>query len=192
VKSAVAELTPDQKDFFVTYAVEEGQKYTFGDITVNTKNSKLSGEVLRAFVPIRSGAMFERDLVEKAIESITFAAGSSGYAFVDVRPRETADRDNRKVNIVFDVDEGPRVYVERIDVIGNTATLDQVIRRELRLAEGDAFNRVLIDRSKNRVKALGFFKEVEIEEKPGSLPDRTVVEVKVEEQATGELAFSVG
>ncbi|GIU66119.1 outer membrane protein assembly factor BamA [Candidatus Phycosocius spiralis] len=192
VKSAVAELTPDQKDFFVTYAIEEGAKYTFGDISVNTKNSKLSGDVLRAFVPIRSGAVFERDLVEKAIEAITFAAGSSGYAFVDVRPRESADRDKRKVNIVFDVDEGPRVYVERIDIIGNSATLDQVIRRELRLAEGDAFNRVLIDRSKNRVKALGFFKEVEIEEKPGSLPDRTVVEVKVEEQPTGELAFSVG
>jgi outer membrane protein insertion porin family len=192
VKSAVAELTPDQKDFFVTYAVEEGPKFTFGDISVNTKDSKLSGEVLRAFVPIRSGSVFQRDLVEKAIEAITFAAGSSGYAFVDVRPREVADRDGKKINIVFDVDEGPRVYVERIDIIGNTGTLDPVIRREMRLSEGDAFNRVLIDRSKNRVKALGFFKEVEIEEKPGSLPDRTVVEVKVEEQATGELAFGLG
>ena len=192
VKSAVAELTPDQKDFFVTYAVEEGPKFTFGDISVNTKNSKLSGDVLRAFVPIRSGAMFQRDLVEKAIEAITFAAGSSGYAFVDVRPREVADRDGKKINIVFDVDEGPRVYVERIDIVGNSGTLDPVIRREMRLSEGDAFNRVLIDRSKNRVKALGFFKEVEIEEKPGSLPDRTIVEVKVEEQATGELAFGLG
>jgi outer membrane protein insertion porin family len=192
VKSAVAELTPDQKDFFVTYSVEEGPKFTFGDISVNTKNSKLSGDVLRAFVPIRTGATFQRDLVEKAIEAITFAAGSSGYAFVDVRPREEADRENKRVNIVFDVDEGPRVYVERIDIVGNSGTLDPVIRREMRLSEGDAFNRVLIDRSKNRVKALGFFKEVEIEEKPGSLPDRTVVEVKVEEQATGELAFGLG
>jgi outer membrane protein insertion porin family len=192
VKSAVAELTPDQKDFFVTYSVDEGPKFTFGDISVNTKDSKLSGDVLRAFVPIRSGAMFQRDLVEKAIESITFAAGSAGYAFVDVRPREVADREGKKINIVFDVDEGPRVYVERIDIVGNTGTLDPVIRREMRLSEGDAFNRVLIDRSKNRVKALGFFKEVEIEEKPGSLPDRTVVEVKVEEQATGELAFGLG
>jgi outer membrane protein insertion porin family len=192
VKSAVAELTPDQKDFFVTYALEEGPKFTFGDISVNTKNSKLSGDVLRAFVPIRTGAVFQRDLVEKAIEAITFAAGSSGYAFVDVRPREEADREGKKVNIVFDVDEGPRVYVERIDIVGNSGTLDPVIRREMRLSEGDAFNRVLIDRSKNRVKALGFFKEVEIEEKPGSLPDRTVVEVKVEEQATGELAFGLG
>jgi outer membrane protein insertion porin family len=192
VKSAVAELTPDQKDFFVTYAVEEGPKFSFGDISVNTKNSKLSGDVLRAFVPIRSGSMFQRDLVEKAIEAITFAAGASGYAFVDVRPREEADREGKKINIVFDVDEGPRVYVERIDIVGNSGTLDPVIRREMRLSEGDAFNRVLIDRSKNRVKALGFFKEVEIEEKPGSLPDRTVVEVKVEEQATGELAFGLG
>ncbi len=192
VKSAVAELTPDQKDFFVTYAVDEGPKYTFGDITVNTKNSKLSGDLLRAFVPIRSGAKFERDLVEKAIEAITFAAGSSGYAFVDVRPREVADREGRKVNIVFDVDEGPRVYIERIDIVGNSGTLDPVIRREMRLSEGDAFNRVLIDRSKNRVRALGFFKEVDIEEKPGSLPDRTIVEVRVEEQATGELAFGLG
>jgi outer membrane protein insertion porin family len=192
VKSAVAELTPDQRDFFVTYSVEEGPKFTFGDISVNTKDSKLSGDLLRAFVPIRSGAMFQRDLVEKAIEAITFAAGSAGYAFVDVRPREVADRENKKINIVFDVDEGPRVYVERIDIIGNSGTLDPVIRREMRLSEGDAFNRVLIDRSKNRVKALGFFKEVEIEEKPGSLPDRTVVEVKVEEQATGELAFGLG
>jgi outer membrane protein insertion porin family len=192
VKSAVAELTPDQKDFFVTYSVEEGPKFTFGEISVNTKDSKLSGEVLRAFVPIRTGATFQRDLVEKAIEAITFAAGSSGYAFVDVRPREEADREGKKINIVFDVDEGPRVYVERIDIVGNSGTLDPVIRREMRLSEGDAFNRVLIDRSKNRVKALGFFKEVEIEEKPGSLPDRTVVEVKVEEQATGELAFGLG
>jgi outer membrane protein insertion porin family len=143
-------------------------------------------------VPIRSGATFQRDLVEKAIEAITFAAGSAGYAFVEVRPREEADRENKKINIVFDVDEGPRVYVERIDIIGNSGTLDPVIRREMRLSEGDAFNRVLIDRSKNRVKALGFFKEVEIEEKPGSLPDRTIVEVKVEEQATGELAFGLG
>ncbi len=192
VKSAVAELTPDQKAFFVTYAVDEGAKFTFGDISVNTKNSKLSGDLLRGFVPIRTGALFQRDLVEKAIEAITFAAGSSGYAFVDVRPREVADRDGNKVNIVFDVDEGPRVYIERIDIIGNSGTLDPVIRREMRLSEGDAFNRVLIDRSKNRVKALGFFKEVEIEEKPGSLPDRSVVEVKVEEQATGELAFGLG
>jgi outer membrane protein insertion porin family len=192
VKSAVAELTPDQKDFFVTYSVDEGSKFTFGDISVNTKDSKLSGDLLRAFVPIRTGATFQRDLVEKAIEAITFAAGSAGYAFVDVRPREVADREGKKVNIVFDVDEGPRVYVERIDIVGNTGTLDPVIRREMRLSEGDAFNRVLIDRSKNRVKALGFFKEVEIEEKPGSLPDRTIVEVKVEEQATGELAFGLG
>jgi outer membrane protein insertion porin family len=192
IKSAVAELTPDQRDFFVTYALEEGNKYEFGEISVSTQLAKLSGETLRGFVPIRSGGVYQRDLIEKSIEAITFAAGSSGYAFVDVKPREVPNRETRKVDVVFEVDEGPRVYVERIDIVGNTATIDQVIRREMRLAEGDAFNRVLIDRSKNRVKALGFFKEVEIEEKPGSLPDRTVVEVRLEEQATGELAFGLG
>jgi outer membrane protein insertion porin family len=192
VKSAVAELTPDQRAFFVTYTLDEGAKYNFGEVTVNTQLAKLSGQILRAFVPIQTGALYQRDLIEKSIEAITFAAGSAGYAFVDVRPREIPDREGRTVAVTFDVDEGPRVYIERIDIVGNSATLDQVIRREMRLSEGDAFNRVLIDRSKNRVKALGFFKEVEIEEKPGSLPDRTVVEVKVEEQATGELAFGLG
>lgn len=192
VKSAVAELTPDQRAFFVTYTLDEGEKYTFGDVSVNTELAKLQGSVLRAFVPIRPGAVYQRDLIEKSIEAITFAAGAAGYAFVDVRPREIADRTGRTVAVTFDVDEGPRVYIERIDIVGNSATLDRVIRREMRLSEGDAFNRVLIDRSKNRVQALGFFREVEIEEKPGSLPDRTVVEVKVEEQATGELAFGLG
>lgn len=192
VRSAVAELTPDQSDFFVTYAIEEGPRYNFGEVRVDTQMSKLSGDVLRNFVPIRSGAVYQRDLIEKAIEAITFAAGSAGYAFVDVRPRETVNRETREVSIVFEVDEGPRVYVERIDIVGNSATLDPVIRREMRLAEGDAFNRVQLDRSRNRIEALGFFKEVEIVEKPGSLPDRTVVEVRVEEQSTGELAFGLG
>jgi outer membrane protein insertion porin family len=192
VVSAVADLTPDQKEFFVTFTIDEGQRYTFGDVTVNTELKKLPADALRAFVPIQTGQLFEADLIEKAIDSITFAAGSAGYAFVDVRPRLDRDRDTQKVNLTFEVDEGPRVYVERIDIKDNTRTVDEVIRREMRIAEGDAFNRVLIDRSKNRIRALGYFKEVEITEKPGSLPDRSIVEVKVEEQPTGELSFAAG
>jgi len=192
IVSAVAELTPDQKDFFITITVDEGEKYKFGDVKVTTQLKKLSGDDLRVFVPIKTGQVYQSDLLEKAEESITFAAGAAGYAFVDVRPRVSPDRANKVVNLTFDVDEGPRVYIDRIDIVGNTRTLDSVIRREIRLSEGDAFNRVLIDRSKNRIRALGFFKEVEINEKPSNLPDRSVVEVKVEEQPTGELAFSVG
>lgn len=192
INSAIAELSPNQKDFLLTFSMQEGEKYKIGDVKVNAQLARLSPEILRAVVPIKTGAIYQRDQIEKSVEAITFAAGAAGYAFVDVRPREVPNREKRTVDLVFDVDEGPRVYIERIDIIGNTATLDHVIRRELRLSEGDAFNRVLIDSSKNRVKALGFFKEVDIDEKKGSLPDRTVVEVKVEEQPTGELAFSLG
>lgn len=192
INSATAELAPNQKSFLITFALDEGKKYRFGDIKINAKAERLNGEILRSIVPIKSGSVYSRDQIEKAIETITFAAGSAGYAFVDVRPREAPNADNQTVDIVFDVDEGPRVYIDRIEIVGNTATLDHVIRRELRVTEGDAFNRVLLDSSKNRIKALGFFKEVEIEEKKTSLPDRTVLEVSVEEQPTGELAFSLG
>lgn len=192
VISAVADLTPDREDFYVTYTVEEGEQYTFGDVQVETALDKLNGAALRNAVPFGDGQLFRGDLIEDAIDTLTYAAGIAGYAFVDVTPRLDADPETNKVHVTFALDEGPRVYVERIDIVGNTSTLDRVIRRELRVAEGDAFNRVLLDRSRNRVRALGYFKEVEITEKPGSKPDRTIVELAVEEQATGELSFAAG
>lgn len=191
VVSAVAELTPDRRDFYITFTIDEGVRYDFGEITVETELDKLPADVLRALIPIETGARFQGDLIEDAVDALTFAAGSAGYANVDISPRIERDRENRVVNLTFEVNEGPRVFIERIDVIGNTRTVDDVIRRELRIAEGDAFNRVLLDRSRSRVRALGFFKEVEIEERPTGQPDRTNVEVKVEEDATGELSFAV-
>lgn len=192
VVSGVAELTPDQKDFFVTFTIDEGIQYDFGDIVVETELDRLSSSLLKASIPIRSGRRFQGKLIEEAIDAMTFVAGASGYANVDIRPRVDRDKVTRKVNITFEVNEGPRVFVERIDVFGNALTLDKVIRRELRIVEGDAFNRILLDRSKARLRGLGFFKEVEIEEKPGADADRAVVEVKVEEEATGELSFQAG
>lgn len=192
IVSAVAELTPDQKDFLITVAIDEGRKYKWGKISVTSENERLDKDFLRAVVPIREGDDFNGDLIETAVDQITFAAGTLGYAFVDVRQRLEPNPETGLVDVTFNVDEGPRVYIEKIDIIGNTRTLDEVIRREVRVVEGDAFNRVLLDRSRNRIRALGFFKEVEITEKPGALPDRTVVEVKVEEQPTGELAFALG
>lgn len=192
VISAVADLTPDREDFYVTYTLEEGEQYTFGEVEVETALDKLNSTALRSAVPFRDGDLFRGDLIEDAIDTLTYAAGIAGYAFVDVTPRLDADPETNKVNVTFALDEGPRVYVERIDIVGNTSTLDRVIRRELRVAEGDAFNRVLLDRSRNRVRALGYFKEVEITEKQGSKPDRTIVELAVEEQATGELSFAAG
>jgi outer membrane protein insertion porin family len=190
VVSAVAELTPDKKNFIVTFTVDEGEEYEFGNIDVNTTLSKLPGSALRARVPIRQGTTFNSELIEKAEESLTFATGIAGYAFVDVNPQLTRNPETKTVDITFNVNEGPRVYVEEININGNTQTLDHVIRREMRLVEGDAFNRVLIDRSERRIKGLGFFSEVAIEEEPGTAPDRSVLNVNVEEQSTG--SFQVG
>ncbi|WP_395648342.1 outer membrane protein assembly factor BamA [Terricaulis sp.] len=192
VVSAVAELTPDQKDFFITFTVDEGQRYRFGEIRVQTELDRLSPELLLAVVPIRRGEVFRGDKIEDAIDAMTYIAGTVGYANVDISPNVERDREGRVVNITFEVNEGPRVFIERIDIVGNTRTLDRVIRREMRVAEGDAFNRVLLDRSRNRIRGLGFFRDVKVEEAPGSLPDRSVVTVSVEEESTGELAFAAG
>ena len=192
VVSSTAELQPDQKNFSVTYVVEEGPKYKFGRLRVDTDLKKLNSDVLRAILPIKEGSVFANEKIESAVDSLTFAAGAAGFAFVDIRPRYHANADSRTVDVTFDVKEGPRVYVERIDIVGNTVTLDHVIRREISLAEGDAYNRVLVDRSKTEIKRLDFFKTVDIDQLPGSAPDKTILRVKVQEQPTGELSFGAG
>lgn len=192
IVSAVAELTPDQEDFVITLTVEEGEEYEFGELTVETENERLNPEFLRALVPIREGTRYESDQIERAVDALTFAAGAAGYAFVDIRPIETANPETNTVDITFQVNEGPRVYVERIDIVGNTQTIDPVIRREMMLVEGDAFNQALVDRSRNNLRGLQFFEDVTIEEVPGSAPDRTVLQVQVTEQPTGELSFGAG
>jgi outer membrane protein insertion porin family len=192
VISSVAELTPDQKDFFITFTVDEGIKYKFGELSVESELDALDTKLLKGFIRIKPGSLYKNQRIEDTVDALTFAAGAAGYAFVDVRPQRTRNREDRTVDVKFFVNEGPRVYVERIDVVGNTQTLDRVIRREVQLVEGDAFNRVLLDRSRNLIRGLGFFKSVEITEKPGSKPDRAIVAVTVEEQPTGELSFGVG
>jgi outer membrane protein insertion porin family len=192
VVSAVAELAPDKNGFVITYTLDEGVKYKFGKVTVETELQKLDKNVLQSLVPIREGETYQDEKIEKATDALTFAAGAAGFAFVDVRPNYVPNRETKTVDLTFNVKEGPRVYIDRIDVVGNSSTLDYVIRREMNVAEGDAYNRALVDRSKNNIKALGFFKDVEIEEIPGSAPDRTGLQVKVTEQPTGELSFSAG
>ncbi|WP_309089768.1 outer membrane protein assembly factor BamA [Phenylobacterium sp.] len=192
VSSAVAELAPDKNGFVVTYTVDEGPRYDFGKVEVQTELQKLDKNVLVALLPIREGQTYQDEAIEQATDALTFAAGAAGFAFVDVRPNYTPNRETRKVDVTFQVREGPRVYVDRIDIVGNTQTLDYVIRREMSVVEGDAYNRALVDRSRRQIRALGFFKEVEITETPGSAPDRTALQVKVEEQPTGELSFSAG
>ena len=192
VLSAISELSPDDRAFAITLTVDEGDRYNFGTVDVVTENDRLNPDFLKMLLPIRSGDLYESDKIESAVDALTFAAGSAGYAFVEIDPVFRANPDTDTVDITFNIREGQRVYVDRINVVGNTRTLDNVIRREMMLTEGDAFNRTLLERSRNNLRALGFFKDVTVEEARGSAPDRSVVNVTVTEQPTGELSVGAG
>ncbi|MCB2077350.1 MAG: outer membrane protein assembly factor BamA [Novosphingobium sp.] len=193
VVSAVAELTPDKKDFIITYVVEEGDRYKFGGVSVESQLRDFDGEALGKQLPMKTGDWYNAKQVEDTIEKLNETAGTFGYAFADVRPEYDRSKDDLTMGINFVISEAPRVYVENIQVNGNTLTQDKVIRREFRLAEGDAFNSLQVKRSSNRIKSLGYFQEkFEVEQKPGSAPDRIILEANVEEKPTGELQLSAG
>jgi outer membrane protein insertion porin family len=192
VVSAVSELTPDREDFFITFTVEEGEIYTFGEVKVESEIRDINEDLFRAFLLMREGNNYNAESIEQTIEALSNAAGLLGYAFVDVRPNIDRDREKRIMNITFRILDAPRVYVERLNIKGNVVTLDRVVRREFRLQEGDAFNSALVARSEDRLKRLDYFREVEIEQLQGSEPDRIVLDVSVEEQATGELNLGAG
>lgn len=193
VVSAVAEQTSDNQDFIITYVVEEGERYRFGPVRVESQLRDFTPEALQRLLPMREGDWYNGKLVEDTVESLSQTAGLLGYAFADIRPRFERNREDRTMSITFDVNETPRVYVEAINVNGNTITQDKVIRREFRLNEGDAFNSFSVRRTQDRINSLGYFQEnFEIEQQPGSAPDRVVLNANVEDRATGELSLSAG
>jgi len=193
VVSAVAELTPDQEDFIITYVVEEGERYKFGDVEVESQLRDFDGDRLEAGLAMQSGDFYDAKAVEDTVEQLSELAGRFGYAFADVQPRFDRVKDELKMNITFVLREAPRVYVERVDVNGNTLTQDKVVRREFRVSEGDAFNSIAVARTTARINSLGFFQEnFEVNQVAGSAPDRIVLEANIEEQPTGELQFSAG
>jgi outer membrane protein insertion porin family len=193
VVSATAELTPDKRDFIITYVVEEGQRYKFGDVKVESQLRDFDSDALTKNLPMKKGAWYNAKLVEDTIDKLNETAGTFGYAFADARPDYQRDPKTLTMGVVFQIGEAPRVYVERIDVNGNTLTQDKVVRREFRLAEGDAFNSLQVKRSTNRIKSLGYFQEkFEVAQKPGSAKDRVILEANVEEKPTGELQLSAG
>jgi len=193
IVSAVAELTPDKKDFIITYVVEEGKRYKFGDVKVESQLRDFDGDRLAAQLAMKKGDWYDAKQVEDTIDRLNDTLGAFGYAFADVRPNYDRNKDDLTMGLTFQIAEAPRVYVERIDVNGNTLTQDKVVRREFRLAEGDAFNSLQVKRSTARINSLGYFQEkFEIEQKPGSANDRIVLEANVEEKPTGELQLSAG
>ena len=201
VTSAVAQLAPDGQDFFITFTVDEGAKYQFGKIGVESQIADLDTMALRALVKGAPGEVFNASLVEDTIVDLTFEVGTFGFAFVDIRPQFSRDREARTIDVTYVVGEGPRVYVDRINIKGNVRTLDKVIRREFRIAEGDAFNTAKVERSIQRVRGLGFFDDVIVNQRPADVTpggvgqltnDRIILDMAVRERSTGSLGFGFG
>ncbi|WP_375290836.1 outer membrane protein assembly factor BamA [Qipengyuania sp.] len=193
VVSAVAELTPDKRDFIITYVVEEGERYKFGDVKVDSQLRDFDSERMTGNLSMKTGEWYNQQRVEDTVEQLNDLAGTFGYAFADVNPRISRNAEDRTMNVTFEIQEAPRVYVERVDVNGNTLTQDKVVRREFRLVEGDAFNTLAVKRSTARINSLGYFQEgFEVTQVDGSAPDRIILEANVEEKATGELQLSAG
>ena len=193
VVSAVAELTPDKRDFIITYVVEEGERYKFGDVKVDSQLRDFSSERLTEGLAMKTGDWYNAQQVDSTIEGLTETAGAFGYAFADVRPRIVPNRENLTMDVTFTVANAPRVYIESVDINGNVITQDKVIRREFRIAEGDAFSSLQVERTNARINSLGYFQDgFEIEQVEGSSPDRVRLVANVQEEPTGELSLSAG
>jgi outer membrane protein insertion porin family len=190
--SAAAAYDPARQGFTVTFTVDEGTRYRLGAIEIQSRVTALDGASLRDVMHLAQGQVFDGEAIDKAANAIAVAAGRRGFPFVDVRPHANRDSAADIINIVFTLDDGPRRYIERINIHGNAVTRDEVIRREFDVAEGDAYNRGLIDAAERRLKQLAPFKSVKIMAENGSAPDRVVLDVEVQEQQTGNLSFSGG
>jgi outer membrane protein insertion porin family len=193
VVSAIAELTPDKRDFIITYVVEEGDRYKFGDVKVESDLRDFKPDFAKTLLPMKKGDWYNAKQVEDTVNGLNETAGLLGYAFAEADPNFDRDAEKKEMNLTFRIAETPRVYVERININGNTITQDKVVRREFRLQEGDPFNTFQVKRSKDRIQSLGYFQEkFEIDQKPGSTPDRVVLEANLEEKPTGSLSLSAG
>ena len=192
VLSADAHLVPDGTAFEINFAVEEGPRYTVADVAVDVGKANLDPNGLTRVVKTGVGDTYNASKVDKTVENLTIEAGNQGFVFAKIEPKVDRNATGNTVNITYQLSEGNRAYVERIDIVGNTRTRDEVIRRELRLYEGDAFNRTLIERARRRLTALDFFSKIEFKEQQGSAPDKIDLIVEVEEKSTGSLTFSIG
>jgi outer membrane protein insertion porin family len=194
ITNATAELASDRSGFFLTYTIDEGPRYRVGkvDIASNIRNLEAASMQPIAARELETGDWYDGDAVERVTTALQDSANLRGFPFVEVQPRVTRDREARRVDLAFDVNEAPRIYIERIDINGNSRTEDRVIRREFRVAEGDAFNAAQIRRSRDRLRNLGYFADVQVSSSPGSAPDRSVLNTAVTERPTGEVSLGGG
>jgi outer membrane protein insertion porin family len=192
VPTANADYDPASKGFTLTFSIEEGPLYHFGDISVVCNVQGLDPEKLRRLLLVKTGAVFDGNALDKTTEVVTTETAKLGYPFAQAVTRTTRDPDARRIDVALEINQGPRAYVERIDIHGNIHTRDYVIRREFDIAEGDPYNKALIDRAERRLKNLNYFKTVKITNKAGSTPDRIVLDVDLTEQATGNISVAGG
>lgn len=192
ILSAAAELSNDKDDFYLTFTVEEGRRYKVADVEFISHLRDFDTSVLNESLTFEKDDWYDADRIKSSVEKMTDHLGDLQYAFVDIRPDLRKDRENGTLTVVFTINETPRVFVERINVNGNIRTLDKVLRREMELVEGDPFNRSKLSKSEQNVKNLDFFENVSVDVSQGSAPDRTVVDVNVEEKSTGELSIGAG
>ncbi len=192
VLSAIGEFDASKNAYFINFSISEGDRYKFGDIGIETSIAGLDTNALKSKILTTKGSTYSQSKLKTSTEDLAIAATQQGFSFADVRPRIDRDFANKTFNITYLVDEGARVYVERINITGNEKTRDFVIRRELDFAEGDPFNRTLVTRGKTNIEALNFFKTVDISTSPGSAADKVVINIAVIEKSTGDYGFTVG
>jgi outer membrane protein insertion porin family len=192
IVSAGAELARDGSGFYITFVVDEGELFTFGKVDIESTLPGVDPGALRGELLTASGSTYDQSAMDRTVERLTLVVSEQGFAFARVRPRAVREPGTRAIHVTYVIDQGPRIYIERINVVGNLRTHDHVIRREFRLAEGDAYNPLLVDKAKRRLQGLGFFKSVDIKRRQGSAADRVVLDVELVEQSTGELSFGAG
>jgi outer membrane protein insertion porin family len=192
VVAALTEYDPDKKGFLVSFKIEEGQQYRVGTVDFHSSIANFDPSSLRSFSRVNVGSLYNVEAVEKSTEEMQIEASRRGFAFAVVRPSGDRNFEAHTVSVVFNIDEGPRTYIERINLRGNTRTRDYVIRREFDISEGDAYNRALVDRAERRLKNLDYFKSVKITTEPGSSSDRVILIVDMEEKSTGDFSISGG
>lgn len=193
VKSAIAELSPQRDQFYLTFTLEEGERYRLGKVDVNTALTGARMPDLQPSISTKTGDVYNATEIENSMNRMTDVLGDHGFAFVDINPDiKRIEGDQKVIDLTYNIAEGPKVYIDRINIFGNQRTLDEVVRREFKLGEGDAYSSSKLKRTEQRLNNLGFFEKVSINRKPGSAPDKTSLDVEVVEKSTGEISMGAG
>lgn len=192
IDSVVAELDPDDQEFYITYTLSEGERYKFGSIKITNNLPKLNACDLDELLKVKTGEWFNSKEIEKSVNALNLAIGEKGFAFIEINPRLKRNPCDKTVDVNFEIKEGRHVYINRIDIVGNDRTEEEVVRREIRLSEGDPYNSVKLKRSEQKIQNLDFFKKVDVTQHEASAPDKVDLKVEVEDKPTGSMQFSAG